>query len=337
MAHARTFRAQSGRRHRRARDAGRISWRPPFEDSCSSSTPSAAARAAAAAAALAAGTGGSLRRAAGISGERIGSAATTLCARGAARALAVAARLGAAGPLRALRLRRRVLSRGALCLRALRGSLAGGFGAVLVARLRAIGALLLRILRAVAPVLVEILAVILPVLARILAVVVVIVPGVVVHVAAAVESVRTVVIVVVHRRADRDARGEADQPRRDRGAGIIVFLDHDRGRRRLRVDALRVVLRHVDDLRVRRLDDDPLLARRGRLRLHLLLRVGRERSHALGLLAQLLDGVEDGGAIRGEDLAQPRGPGDLLRHRGDDRREQRQGDEARLEPGFHRL
>ena len=79
-----------------------------------------------------------------------------------------------------------------------------------------LGALLLLRACAIAAVFVDILAVVLPVFARILTIVVIVVPRVVVHVAAAVPSVRTVVVVVVHRRADRDAGGKPDETRRDR-------------------------------------------------------------------------------------------------------------------------
>ena len=146
-------------------------------------------------------------------------------------------------------------------------------GALLLRRLAAFGPLLLPVLRAIAALLDEILAMILPVFAGVFAVVVVVVPGVVVHVGAAVPSVRTVVVVVVHRRANRDAGGESDQTSRDRHVGVVVLLDdHGRGRRRLRVDDLRVVLRDVDDLRIGRLDHDHFLAGRRRLGLDLLLR-----------------------------------------------------------------
>ena len=134
-----------------------------------------------------------------------------------------------------------------------------------------------RVAGAIAALVGEVLAVILPVVAGVvLAVVVVVVPGVVVHVAAAAPSVRAVVVVVVHRRADRDPGGEPDQAG-DRGLRAVVVDDHGIGRGRRRVDHGRVVLRHVDDLRVGRLDDDHLIAGRRGLGLDLLLRRGLQR------------------------------------------------------------
>src|SRR5205814_6489860 len=99
-----------------------------------------------------------------------------------------------------------------------------GVGAVL----RPFGPLFLRVLGAIAAVLVHVLAVILPVLARVFPRVVIVVPAAAVHVAAAVPAVRTVVVVVVHGRADRDAGGEADEPCRNRGVGVRLFLHDDR-------------------------------------------------------------------------------------------------------------
>ncbi len=137
-----------------------------------------------------------------------------------------------------------------LCLRCL--------GPVLLAVL-AVGPLLLRVLPAVAPLFGDVLAVVLPVLARVFAVVVVVVPRVVVHVPAAVPAVRAVVVVVVDGGADRDAGREADHARRGGISAAVVFLNHDRGRRRgLRVDDLRVVLRDVHDLGIGRFNDDDL-------------------------------------------------------------------------------
>src|SRR4030095_16831853 len=132
--------------------------------------------------------------------------------------------------------------------------------ALLLRRLAAFGPLLRHVLRAITTLLHDVLAVIRPVLASVFARVVVVVPGVVVHVAAAVPSVRPVVIVVVHRRADRDPGGEPDQAGGDRLGGVIVFLDNDHRGRSLRVHHLGVVLRDVDDLRIGGLDDDHLLA-----------------------------------------------------------------------------
>src|SRR5262249_31653493 len=139
----------------------------------------------------------------------------------------------------------------------------------------AFGSLLLRIARPIAALLCQFLAVIHPVFTRIFARVVIVVPGVVVHVGAAVPPVRTVVVAVVHCRADGDACRESDESS-GHGIGAAALLDDNRRRGRLGIDDRRIVLRDVNDLRVRRLDDDHLLAARRGLRLHLLLRVALE-------------------------------------------------------------
>src|SRR5262249_51061585 len=131
--------------------------------------------------------------------------------------------------------------------------------------LGALAAVLARVFGPIAAVLVHVLAVILPVLARILAGIVVVVPRVVVHVAAAVPAVWTVVIVVVHGRADRDAGGESDEPGGNRGIRRGALLHNHGGGGRRRVDHRRVVLWNVDDLRIGRLDHDDVLAARRRL------------------------------------------------------------------------
>src|SRR5262249_19715117 len=110
-------------------------------------------------------------------------------------------------------------------------------------------ALLLPGLRAVRAFFSEILPVVDPVFAGVLPMFVIVVPRAGVHVGATMPPVRPVVVVVVHRRANGDAGRESDQARRDGDVGIVVLLDDDRRvGRRLRVDHLRVVLRHVDDL-----------------------------------------------------------------------------------------
>ena len=172
----------------------------------------------------------------------------------------------------------------------------------------------------------DVLAVILPILARVLAVIVIVVPRVVVHVAAAVPAVGTVVVVVVDGRANRNAGGETDQAR-DRRIRAAVLDDH---RRRLDVDRLRVVLRHVHDLRVRRLDDDHLLTGRRRLGLHFLLRRGLEGSRIVGLFSQPLDAREHRRPIRGECLTEAGRRGQLSGHLFHDLREEGQRHEARL-------
>src|SRR5262245_53365734 len=137
---------------------------------------------------------------------------------------------GAAGLLtrsaRRARLRRR--GRGALrigaplllCLR--RGpvlrSILLPLRALLLRRTRTLRSVLGDVLAPFAAALDHILSVIHPVFARVFAIVPVVVPGVVVHVAAAIEPVGPVVVVVVDGGADRDARGESDEAGRNRCA-----------------------------------------------------------------------------------------------------------------------
>ena len=173
------------------------------------------------------------------------------------------------------------------------------FGAVLLPILLAIGALLLAVLRAVPSLLDEIFAMVLPVITRVLAVIVVVVPCVVVHVGAAVPSVRAVVVVVVDGRANRDAGRKTNQAR-DGRVGAVVLNDRRRGD----VNRLHVVLRHVHDLRVRRLDDDDLLAARRRLRFDFLLGRGLESAGIVRLFSEPLDALEHRRPIGGECLTE---------------------------------
>ena len=125
----------------------------------------------------------------------------------------------------------------------------------------------------------------------------------------------------------------AVKPIRARGRlVVVVVLLHDDGRRRgLGVDDLRVVLRHVHHLRVRRLDDDHLLAALDGPRLDGLLGRALQVAGRLALLPQPLDAVEHRPAIDGEGPAQLRGPGQVAGHEVDHLREGRQRDEAGLE------
>ena len=177
---------------------------------------------------------------------------------------------------------------------------------------------------------------ILPVFARVFAPVVVVVPRVVVHVGAAVPAVRAIVVVVVHCGADRDAGSETNHRGR-RCVGAAVFFDHDRVRSRgcRGVDDRRVVLRHVNHLRIGRLDHDDLLSRRGGPGRDALLRRAFQRADVARLRAQLLNAREYSGPIGDEQLPDERGPFELRRHAADHRREQRQRNEARFEAGQH--
>ena len=187
----------------------------------------------------------------------------------------------------------------------------------------------LRLLRTIAALVGHVFAVVLPVFARIFAFVEVVVPGIVVHVAAAVPPIRPVVIVVVHRGADRDARGEANHTCRDGGA-VIAFLLHDHSRR-LGVHNRRVVLRDIHDLRVGGLDDDHFRARRGRLCFNFLLRRALEVAGISRFRAKPLNAVEDSGAVLRKRLPQLRGPVDLLGHVVHDLREHHEGHETLIE------
>src|SRR4029079_15022309 len=214
---------------------------------------------------------------------------------------------------------------------------AGALAALLLGVAGAFAALVGAVLVMFLPVFARVLAVIVEVLPRVLAVVVEVVPRVVVHVAAAVPSVRTVVVVVVHGCADGDAGGKSDNGASRGGLiAVVLFLDHHRVRDGLRVNNLRVVLRHVDHLRVGRLDDDRLVSARGRLRLDVLLGCALQGAEGLGLRAQALDAVEHAFAVRRERLAETPRPGDVVRHVVDDLREQREDDEAGLEAGLLR-
>ena len=97
------------------------------------------------------------------------------------------------------------------------------------------------------------------------------------------------------------------------------------------VDRLRVVLRDVDDLRVRRLDDDHLLAGRRGLRLDFLLRGGLQVPGIAGLCSQPLDAREHRRPIRGECLTEPGRRVQLAGHLVHDLRKEGQSHEARFE------
>ena len=260
------------------------------------------------------------------------------------RAAAVAARFGTSAAAAAgLGCRRACLRLALLALRLglgarlplrpllLRGLLT--FGALLLSGGRAVAALIGDVFAAISGLVEHVLAVVLPVFARVLAEVFVIVPCVVVHVAAAAPAVRTVVVVVVHGGAEGDAGREANHARRDGLGRVVVLLHHDRRWRR-RVDRLRVVLRHVDDLRVRRLDDDHLLAARRRLGLDVLLRGALQLARLAGLLAQALDAGKNRRAVRRERLPQARRPLDLRRHALDDVGKDDDRRKAGVEPGL---
>src|SRR6185503_6801821 len=185
------------------------------------------------------------------------------CVRGRRSAAGLSRRIAGLLPLGALRLRRRAALPPGL----------RPFGALLRRVAPALGALLRVIASLLAALLVQVFAVIHPVFARVFTVVVPVVVRASVHVEPAAHAVGTVVVVVVHGGADRDAGGEADQARYG-GIGAVVFLH---------VDDLRVVLRHVDDLRVGGLDDDHGLSRLGLAAFHVLLRRVFERTGVLGL------------------------------------------------------
>ena len=102
-----------------------------------------------------------------------------------------------------------------------------------------------------------------------------------------------------------------------------------------RVGGLRVVLRHVDDFRLRRLEHDDFLA---------LLLLGLDL-HRLGglqvadvdrLLAQTLHGIEHAGLVGDERLAQFGGPAHFHAHHVDGLRELHQRANRRRETGLRR-
>ena len=110
-------------------------------------------------------------------------------------------------------------------------------------------------------------------------------------------------------RAHHDAEAERDE----RGPGRIRRVVDRRIRvDRRPVDDRRAVRRHVDDLGVRRLDDDDCLSLDD-LRLDLLLLVRLQGPVVLGLLPHPLDGVHDVALLREEGVPEVGRPLDVVR------------------------
>ena len=118
-------------------------------------------------------------------------------------------------------------------------------------------------------------------------------------------------------RADRgapdDAPGERGTGRirvvvRRVWSGVVAPVRHPVGD-----DSRRVVLRHVDHLRIRRLDVDDLL-----LDPHDLLVVRLEVARALGLATERLHGLDHGALVRDDRLAERGGPVEVVTHLLDD-------------------
>ena len=125
------------------------------------------------------------------------------------------------------------------------------------------------------------------------------------------------VAIAAPRRADR---GAPDHAGGHRGAGRVRVVVR-RVRRRVIAprggavhdDGRRVVLRNVDHLRIRRLDDDDLL-----LRLHHLLRVRLQVAGRLRLAPEDLHGLEHRALVGDDRLAERAGPVEVVAHHLDD-------------------
>src|SRR5262249_56410053 len=131
--------------------------------------------------------------------------------------------------------------------------------------------------------------------------------------------------VVVDGAADQHAYAEGDQTAcdsRSRADGSFSRCRCRRwgGWRGRHVDDLRVVLRHIDHLRIRGLHLDDRLIVVG-LRRYLLLRRGLQISYMLRLGAQALHGIEHALLIGRERRPELARPVDLLTHHVDDLRE----------------
>lgn len=94
-------------------------------------------------------------------------------------------------------------------------------------------------------------------------------------------------MVINQQRANRDSRSERDYRRGP--AWSRSDIDHGR-----------IVLRHIDDLRTRRLDHVNGLARRRLLHLYLHFRIAAQGARGVGLCTQPLHRGTDGGLIRSE-------------------------------------
>ena len=131
-----------------------------------------------------------------------------------------------------------------------------------------------------------------------------------------VRVVAAAVAIAAPRRADG---GAPDHAGGERGTGRIRVVVRrirrrvvDR-RRALHDHGRRVVLRHVDHLRIRRLDDDDFL-----LDLHHLLVVGLEAARGLRLAAKDLHRVDHRGLVGHHRFAQRRRPVEIVAHHLDD-------------------
>lgn len=122
---------------------------------------------------------------------------------------------------------------------------------------------------------------------------------------------------------DQSANGN---PRSERDQGGA----NNRASARPRIDNRRIVLRHINHLRIRRLNHINGLAWR-LLYLHRLLRVASQRPSSISLCAQPLNGVRDGGLIVRERLTDGRVVVDVLSHHLEDLRKIHKSDERRIE------
>jgi hypothetical protein len=120
--------------------------------------------------------------------------------------------------------------------------------------------------------------------------------------------------------SDSDTGSEGDEGRGHNGARTWRSVDHGR-----------VVLRHIDYLRIRRLNDIDGLAC-DLLHLNLLLLIAAQRSCGIGLGAQTLDGSSYFRLIGCHSLPNGGVVVDVVRHHLEHGREGDQSDEGRIEP-----
>src|SRR5271156_5517972 len=135
--------------------------------------------------------------------------------------------------------------------------------------------------------------------------------------AAAIAPMRIIIIVTAEHGSHRDARSERYYQTRCRLCG-----------RRRNIHLHRIVLWHVDYLRVCRLNHNHLLGAR-LLRNYCLLRSGLQIAGLFRLEPKPLDRVEDRALARSEGSAELLGPIDLRTHHVDDLREVKQSDHGR--------
>ena len=120
-----------------------------------------------------------------------------------------------------------------------------------------------------------------------------------------------------HQRTDADADAKSDHRRRRRCASDVHHC--------------RIILRHINNLRIGRLNDIHRLSAR-RLYLHFLLGIGAQCSRFISLRAQTLNRSRYGSLIGEKGIADGGVVVNVLRHHGQNIRKIHQSDECRIEP-----